>query len=148
MPLHHNGLDLIRINLKLIEEGNRPLVVSIGILTDAQHQAINALRASAGQPLLENPEILFMGRHLYESRSKDGYTIEDMVAMIESALSGSSTAIPHAKMTGIINYEHRVDNYGSQVQDLAVFELYAKRPKAELFSVIPKGDTKPNDLPK
>lgn len=144
--LLQNALGLVRANLQLLKEGDRPRVVSIGYFTEAQHQAINVLRQSEGQPLLENPEILFMGRHLYNSRSADGYTVDDMVAMVESALSVGSIAVPHRKMTGIINYTHRTDVYGNRVQDLAVFELYAKRPKAELFSVIPKGDTKPNDI--
>ncbi|NRR32613.1 hypothetical protein HSX11_20805 [Oxalobacteraceae bacterium] len=148
MPLNQNALKLIRANLEVLKKGGRPPFVSIGYLSVEQHQAINDLRQREGRPLLENPEILFMGRHLYTSRSADGYTIDDMLAMIASALSADSIAVPHAKMTGLVNYTHRLDAYGSQVQDLAVFELYAKRPKAELFSVIPKGDKKPKDIQK
>jgi hypothetical protein len=148
MPLNPSAIDLVRANLQLLSEGGRPRFVSIGYLTEAQHQAINALRLAEGKPLLDDPEILLMGRHLYNSRSADGYTIDDMVAMIANALSTDSVAVSHWKMTGILNSTHRADGYGSQVQDLAVLELYARRPKAELYSVIPKGDTKPNDINK
>lgn len=148
MPLNTNAKEIIRANLELLKEGGRPKVVTIGYLTRAQHNAINAIRAQEGKPQLENPEILFMGKHMYNSRSDDGYTIDDIIAMIESALSADAVAFSHPKMTGIMNYTHRLDAYGSQVQDLAVLELYARRPKAELFSVIPKGDTKPKDRPK
>jgi len=145
MPLYANARDLVRVNLELIKAGERPRVVSIGYLTEVQHQAINGIRDREGKPRLESPEILFMGRHLYTSRSADGYTVDDMVAMVESALSASSIAHAHHKMTGIMNHTPRADGYGNQVTDLGVFELYARRPKAELLSVIPKGDT---NLPK
>lgn len=148
MPLSPNALDAIRMNLELLRDGGRPKVISIGVLTEEQHLAINMLRAKEGKPLLENPEILFMGRHLYESRSRDGYAIDDMLAMIVSALSRQAVAVVHHKMTGLFNTDFRLDAYGNRVRDLAVFELYAKRPKAELFSVIPKGDRKPGKAKK
>lgn len=148
MPLHPNAIDFVRANLELLKAGERPRFVTIGYLTEAQHLAINAIRKQEGKPELAEPEILFMGRHFYNSRSVDGYTIDDMIAMVESGLSAAATAISHHTMTGIINFSYRADAYGNQVQDLAVFELYARRPKAELFSVIPKGDTKPKDIPK
>jgi type IV secretory pathway VirJ component len=140
MPLYANALDLIRANLELVKAGEKPRVVSIGYLTETQHQAINAIRTKEGKPLLAEPMVLFMGRHLYESRSAQGYTIDDMVAQVASAMSEQSIAEAHHKMTGIRNHTPRDDGYGKQVKDLGVFELYARRPKAELLSVIPKGD--------
>ncbi len=146
MPLYPNALDLIRVNLELLKAGGRPKVISIGYLTETQHQAINVIRTREEKPLLVEPVVLFLGRHLYESRNADGYTIDDMMSMIESALSADSVAHAHHKMTGIMNHSARDDGYGNQVHDLGVFELYAKRPKAELLSVIPKGDNnKPKD---
>jgi len=140
MPLHTNSKPLIRINLHLIASGERAKVVSIGTLTEAQHQAVNAHRAQEGLPALENPEILFLGRHLYNSRSADGYTIDDMLAQIESALSAESEVVPTQKMTGLRNPTAREDGYGNHVHDVAILELTARRPKAELFSAIPRGD--------
>jgi hypothetical protein len=142
MPLYANGLELIRANLELLKAGERPKVVSIGYLTEAQHQGINAIREKEGQPLLGEPLVLFMGRHLYESRAiKDGYSIDDIMEMVESAMSDQSVPQGSTKMTGMMNHTRRADAYDNQVRDMAVFELYAKRPKAELLSVIPKGDT-------
>jgi hypothetical protein len=150
MPLYSNAQDLILANLKLLQAGERPRMVSIGYLTEVQHQAINAIRTKEGKPLLEQPDILFLGKHLYESRSADGYTIEDMMVMVASALSANSLAHAHHKMTGIMNHAARDDGYGNKIKDLGVFELYARRPKAELLSVIPKGDdnNKPKDRQK
>ncbi|MGW8389809.1 hypothetical protein [Pseudoduganella sp. HUAS MS19] len=148
MPLSPNALDLVRANLELLKEGERPRVISVGFLTAQQHAEINALREKEGKPPLEDPEILFLGRHFYESRSRDGYTIDDMLQMVSGALAEHSIAVAHPKMTGLLNETRRNDAYGGSVQDLAVLELYAKRPKAELFSVIPKGDRKPNTIQK
>ena len=98
---------------------------------------------------MQEPEILFLGRHLFASRSADGYHIGDMIAMIENALAETAIVQAHQKMTGILNSQPRRDGYGNRVRDLAVLELYARRPKAELLSVIPKGDAiKPKDLRK
>lgn len=140
MPLHADSKPLIRINLQLIASGERAKVVSIGALTEEQHQAVNAHRAREGLPALGDPEILFLGRHLYNSRSADGYTIDDMIAQIDSALSADSEVVPTQKMTGLRNPVAREDGYGNHVHDVAVLELTARRPKAELFSVIPRGD--------
>ena len=141
MPLYENGLELVRANLALIAEGKKPSVVEIGYLTEDQHAGINKIREKEGQPLLLEPVILFMGRHFYESRTiKDGYTIDDMVLMVKSSLSELSIAHSSSYMTGIINENLRDDGYGNKVKDLAVFELYQRRPRAELYSVMPKGD--------
>ncbi len=43
-------------------------------------------------------------------------------------------------MTAIKNTRLRQDGYGNEVQDEAIFELIARKPKAELYSVVPKGD--------
>ena len=131
----------------MIANGQRPKVVSIGTLTAQQHADVNAHRAREGLPPLGDPEILFLGRHLYNSRHKDGYTIDDMIEQIVSALSIDAEVVPTQKMTGLRNPIPRADGYGNQVHDLAVLELTARRPKAELFSVIPRGDhNKPSGL--
>lgn len=89
-------------------------------------------------PTVQCNEILYMGRHHYNSRAiKDGYTIDDLLKQIESALSESSV-VENNKVLKNINL--RDDGYGNMVEDRAVFEMTAKRPKMELFSVIPKGD--------
>ena len=96
--------------------------------------------ARLGLHEIESPEIVFIGRHIYASRSKDGYTIDDMVVQIESALSSASVVFANPKMTAMANPQARPDGYGNRVHDRAIFECTQRKPRTELFSVIPKGD--------
>lgn len=138
MPLYTNALELIRSNLEQLRDGERPKFVAIGKLTDQQLLVINQKQEEVGMPTVQCNEILYMGRHHYNSRAiKDGYTIDDLLKQIESALSESSV-VENNKVLKNINL--RDDGYGNMVEDRAVFEMTAKRPKMELFSVIPKGD--------
>lgn len=138
MPLYTNALELIRSNLEQLRDGERPKFVAIGKLTDQQLLVINQKQEQAGMPTVQCNEILYMGRHHYNSRAiKDGYTIDDLLKQIESALSESSI-VENNKVLKSITL--RDDGYGNKVEDRAVFEMTAKRPKMELFSVIPKGD--------
>lgn len=70
MPLYDNALYLIRANLEEIQRGGRVRAVVIGRLTDAQHKAVNEDRAAAGLPALEDPEVMFIGKHIYDSGSR------------------------------------------------------------------------------
>ena len=45
-------------------------------------------------------------------------------------------------MTALKNPVQRNDGYGNNVNDLGILELTQRKPRAELFSVIPKGDGK------
>lgn len=81
-----------------------------------------------------------MGRHLFNSRTADGYTIDDMVLQIQSALSEQSLAIVNPKMSTIQAVIGRDDGYGNTVLDQAIFKMTQRKPRAELYSVIPKGD--------
>jgi hypothetical protein len=141
MPLNPAARQILQATFKLLSEGERPKVVTIGYLTDAQFSAINSKRMAQGLHELESKEIVFLGRHLYNSRIvKDGYTINDVCDQIESALSSDSMVIATLKMTALRNEAERADRYGNAIKDEAVLELTQRRPKAELFSVIPKGD--------
>lgn len=141
MPLYPNATQTILNNLTAIANGNRPKFEAIGHFTEQQFQEINAYRTSIGLPPLEQNEIVYMGRHHYNSRvGKDGYAIADLLAQIASALSASSVVLTNPGMTAIENPTPRNDGYGNQVNDRAIFELTSKRPRAELFSTIPKGD--------
>jgi hypothetical protein len=120
-------------------------MIAIARFTDVQFAAINAGRAALDLHVLEQNEIVFIGRHLHTSRSKDGYHIEDIVTQIVSALSVEALAEIQTHVSCMQNPNARDDGYGNQVFDRAVFEMTAKKPRAELYSVIPKGDTiKPN----
>lgn len=141
MPLNPDARQILRANLEMLAQGEKPLVVTIGYLTAEQHATINEHRAKQCLPQLESPEVVFLGRHLYNSRAvTDGYSIDDILDQIESAMSASSMVIATHKMTALKNKTERHDRYGNQVCDEAVFELTQRRPKAELFSVVPKGD--------
>ena len=66
-----------------------------------------------------------------------------MGRQIESALVPDSIVIANPKMTAMQNPQTRDDGYGNAVHDRAIFELTQRKPRAELFSVIPKGDIDP-----
>ncbi|UZE29322.1 hypothetical protein [Pseudomonas asplenii] len=141
MPLYDHAEYLIRANLNEIAAGGRVGAVAIGVLTDVQLEAINRQKESQGLPQLEDPEIVFLGKHAYQSRVvRDGYTIDDMVAQIGAALAETAIAVASAKMTAIKSTHLRQDGYGNEVMDEAIFELTARKPKAELYSIVPKGD--------
>ncbi len=144
MPLFEGIEGEIRAHLKHIAEGVRLRPMLIGQLTAAQHDAINVARTAHGLPGLELPEIVFLGRHLHQSRIvRDGYTIDDVIAQMTSALAESAVVHASSKMTTVRSIVVRVDRYGSAVRDMAILELTARKPRAELYSVIPKGDVSP-----
>lgn len=138
MPLYDNALEIIRHNLEILSKGGRPAFQAIGKLTDKQLADINVKQQEKGLPCVECNEILYMGRHHYESRVlKDCYTIDDLILQIQSALASDSVVHNNKVLERI---HPRQDGYGNTVIDRAVFEMIAKRPRMELFSVIPKGD--------
>lgn len=141
MPLIKDARDIIRASLQMLAENEKPRVVTIGFLTQVQHNAINAFRIYHGLHELVSPEVVFLGRHLYRSRAgNDRYSIEDILDQIESAMSETAVVIASHKMTAQRNSVARYDRYGNTIHDEAIFELSQRRPKAELYSVIPKGD--------
>jgi len=130
----------MRANFEKIRDGKRPGLVIIGSLTVEQLQAINANRAVEELPPIA-AEVVFVGRHIYQSRVvKDGYTIEDVLDQIYSAMDECAVVVGTLKMTGIENPSLRADRYGNRVNDRAIFECTTRHPRPELFSVIPKGD--------
>ena len=140
MPLYPDAQAKIEANLRAIEAGNRAPLIAIGAFTDRQVADINAVRRGLGLHEIADKEIVFIGRHLHTSRAKDGYSIGDMQRQIESALAAASIVIANPKMTAMQNPRTRDDGYGNAVHDRAIFELTQRKPRAELFSVIPKGD--------
>ena len=143
MPLFDNAIDLIRRQLEDIQKGNRVRAIVIGTLTPAQLGTINAERHREGQPPIID-EVLFLGKHLYTSRvTKDGYTIDDVIDQIVSAMHHTAAVVASPKMTVMQNHAPRADRYGNvAIQDMVVLECTARHPRPELYSVIPKGDLK------
>ena len=141
MPLYPNGVSLIRGNLIEIARGERVRIVAIGYLTQHQYDLLNEAKVASQMPRLGSPEIVFLGKHLYASRvERDGYTIDDLVVQITAALAQSSLPHVSARMTALKSTRPRTDGYGNDILDEAILELTARKPRAELYSVIPKGD--------
>jgi hypothetical protein len=140
LPLYPDAEAKVRANLRASAAGGRAALVAIGIFTERQWHDINAVRRGLGLHEIESREIVFIGRHIQASRSKDGYTVDDMWAQIEAALSAASVVFANPKMTALESPVGRADGYGNIVHDRAIFECTQRKPRAELFSVIPKGD--------
>ena len=142
MPLYQNAVDLIRANFEEIAKGKRPKGVAIGKLTDKQLEEINRARSAHVTPLPPVvAEVIFYGRHVYKSRFvRDGYTVEDVIDQIASAMDAAAGFVHNPAMTILQNRTGRTDRYGNVVRDLAVLECTARHPRPELFSVMPKGD--------
>jgi hypothetical protein len=142
MPLYENAVASIRANLEAIQSGRKAKAVAIATLTDIQLEAINRhrLAQNASLPLIV-AEVVFIGAHIYRSRiERDGYTIDDVVAQIVSAMSESSALVGNQSMQAIENPTPRADRLGNTIYDRAVFECMSRHPRPELYSVIPKGD--------
>lgn len=139
--LVENALALIKANLLLLQQGKKAPQITIGYFTAKQFEDINLYRETKGLPPLLSNEILYIGRHHYNSRViKDGYNIDDLIAQIESALTNYSEIVITNKGSTLVNKIRRDDGYGNQVEDTAIFEFTAKKPKSELFSIVPRFD--------
>jgi hypothetical protein len=149
MPLCENAEKGIRKNLQYIRNGRKAHPVVIGHLTDVQLGKMNEERAGRGFPAMGST-VLFVGQHVYNSRiTQDGYSVDDVIAQITSAMNEDSVFHVNPKMNSVVNAKAREDGYGNSVFDEAVFECSVRYPFPELFSVIPKGDKiKPKDAPK
>jgi len=141
MPLYENAKYLIRANLEEVQRQGKTRPVIIGEFTHQQFETINSLKELQGLPPIESKEIVLLGRHLYESRVvRDNYTIDDVITQVEYALADTAKVVATSRMTATKSVVGRVDGYGNEVLDEAVFELTQRKPRAELYSVIPKGD--------
>lgn len=147
MPLAPGAERLIRGCFATIKRGKKPQRVTIGSLTSRQRDDINAERTKRGFVPLSG-EIFFTGKHLYESRIiRDGYTEDDVIRMIQSAMDENCIFLRTQKMTVLQSPNHRESGYGCNVRDELTLECSAS-PLAELYSVVPRGDlkNKPNQL--
>src|SRR5215470_3952645 len=90
MPLVDGAERHIRKNLQYIRNGRKAHPKVIARLTDEQLCKLNEERASRAFPPMK-AEVVFVGQHIYESRIvKDGYSVDDVVVQIASALSEAS----------------------------------------------------------
>ena len=149
MPLSENAEKRIRKNLQYIRNGRKAHPAVIGHLTDVQLAKMNEERAQRGF-LPMGSRVMFVGQHVYDSRiTQDGYSVDDVIAQIASAMDKDSTFHVNPKMNSVVSAKAREDGYGNSVFDEAVFECSVRYPYPELLSVIPKGDKiKPKDVAK
>ena len=142
MPLYSHAHALIRANLEAIQNGHKVKPVTVGKLTDAQLEAINRHRISLNHTLSPMvAEVIFIGSHIYQSRVvRDGYSIDDVIDQVVSAMSAASELVGNLPMQAIQNPAPRADRYGNHIHDRANFECMSRHPSPELFSVVPKGD--------
>ena len=140
MPLVPGAADLIRKNLMKVHRGRNAWPVVIGYLTDVQLEMLNTERVRRGFKMM-SAKVVFVGAHIYDSRVKrDGYSFDDVVLQITSAMHETAVFRPDPKMSELESCIEREDGYGNRVTDRAVFECSMRYPKPELYSVIPKGD--------
>lgn len=140
MPLNTDLIAKITAHLERVSNGERLAPIDIGELTAQQFSAINLGRAQHGLPAVDSPVIVYSGRHHFESRLKDGYVIADMIVQLHSGLGEHSVVRIGQRTTLLRNPVGRQDGYGNLVFDEIVLELLARKPKAEAFSAIPRGD--------
>jgi hypothetical protein len=141
MPLLGEALALIRANLEGIQKGRRVGLIIVGTLTEAQLNVINQQRNSRGYPPMV-AEVVFLGKHIYAGRIvRDGYTIDDVIDQIASAMDSAAVVLDGPGMTAMQNPCLRKDRYGNcAVRDKIVFESSVRHPRLEIFTVAPKGD--------
>ncbi len=149
MGLYEDAEKLIRSNLKLAAEwfAHEPKlrrsqpIVSIGELSTAHLATINAQRLEEELPPIV-AEVLFDGRHMYESRClEDNYTIDEVIEMIVCVFRDDSIVMP-GWSTVLKSAKSRVNAAGLTIRDEAVFECHGRLPHPELRSVVPRGDGK------
>jgi len=144
MPLYDEAFALIRANLEELKTGNKVSkfrrAVAVGTLTKVQLEALNQQRQlPLYPPMIE--EVVFIGSHIYNSRiEEDGYTIDDVLDQIASAMDSISVVHAGPGMTAMQNLSPRADRYGNFVRDKLILECSGRYPRPELFSVMPKGD--------
>lgn len=142
MPLRPNAKKLILKNLLKIHHGRRARPVPIGDLTDIQLRDLNAERERRGMQPMKH-EVKFVGAHIYDSRVRqDGYSFDDVIAQIYSAMGETAVFSENPKMSGLVSTVKRDDGYGNSIIDNGVLECSMRYPYPELYSVIPKGDHK------
>ena len=140
MPLYDDACERIKQQLEQIAEGQRVPLIEIGSLTFQQHQHVREIRASLELPDVESPAIVYIGHHHFASRSAQGYTIDDMVRQICACTDADAQVLLFRRMTMLRASNLRADGYDNWVRDEGIFELTRRKPRIELFSVIPKGD--------
>lgn len=109
------------------------------LLRESNSESLTLAGLSNLKPIIA--EVVFVGGHIYKSRIvRDAYTIEDVIDQISSAMDEAAEVLDAIYMTILQNPNGRADRYGNFVRDRAILECSTRHPRAELFSIVPKGD--------
>ncbi|WP_347249974.1 hypothetical protein [Zoogloea sp.] len=93
-------------------------------------------------PPFSSLDVLDNGRHHFSSRNgKDGYSIDELVAQLESGLDDASKVVKTPRGPALQNPTLHFNEAGKQVNDRAVL-IGGRGDRPGLFSVIPIGDGK------
>jgi len=99
MPLSQEAAALIRANLERLQNGNRADLVVIGPHCRATRR--DQRRALRSRSPADCSRVVFIGRHVYQSRAiRDGYSIEDVIDQIASAMDAAAVAFPACNNDG------------------------------------------------
>lgn len=135
------ALDKARTMLEAVARGERASPIELATLSPVQLNALNEARRTKGMPEFSQPDALYNGRHHYQSRSADGYSIDEMLNQLESGLADSSRVVNTAKGAELRANFPRLNENGVNVVDSAVL-MSGRDGVPEIFSVIPRGDKK------
>ena len=117
MPLFKNAAQLIRSNLEEISAGKRVRRAEIGALSEDHLAQINAFRFANGFPPII-ATVVFIGKHIHKGRIvRDGYTVDDILDQIESAMQPCAELQLTETGTALQNPNRRADRYGNSVRD-------------------------------
>lgn len=128
-PLRPGGLKKAEQALIALSKGQHPSTSVIADLTPKQFSDLNAMRVERGLPTFKTPEVLYNGKHHFASRqSKDGATVQEMLAQLEASLDETALATKHNKSPFLQSQTERLDQWGDSVKDRAIFEGGGDRP--------------------
>jgi len=71
-------------------------------------------------------------------------TIDEVLEQIQSAFAEASVVDVSRPSVVLRNPNERIDHNGKLVDDEVIFECTGRHPNADLYSVIPRGDGRPN----
>lgn len=141
MPVNADLIYAICAHLERIKNGQKPRMMDIGEFTPAQFALINQERQKHELPTLGSAVITYHGNHHFRRRClDDGYKIPDLAEQLRAGLSATATVLVGPRITSLKSTVGRADGYGNIVLDEVVLECTLRYPKAEAYSVSPKGD--------
>lgn len=133
------ALDKARELLTALSRGEKAAPIDLATLTAKQLADMNAARKAKGLTEFKAPDAVYTGKHHFNSRSADGYSIDEMASQLASSLDDTSRVAMTAKGVELRAAAPRVNEFGVPVRDAAIM-MEGRGGRPEVFSVIPRGD--------